>query len=173
MYAIALVACTLFTGCHKRYWYRIKIDDFHRTYTPVNIRIVNASPGQLSPVFEKQIYKACVKQLRKQGFAPAGKDSPRFEFVLAMSVDTFRQSILMEHTYWTDGTKAKARGGTAQIRHSFEAPTITFRCNMIRIKPTMQMWDNKEDLYFLNQRFRDIIRSKGMVKYMIRTAGSR
>lgn len=168
---LCILLCLLIvSGCGKRYWYRIKLRDAKQLYS-IKISILNMSPNYLSQEFVDELKVGCLKELKRKGYIPSVKDSPVFEFVLRIEVDSFNAGIRNYSKgyaeYVPDGSKPKGSG-----IYAFRKPVkaIMFDCRLQHFKTKMAVWDVSDDLYFFNDYMKDLGRSDGMVRYLIRNA---
>lgn len=167
-----LLCLTLLSSCGRRYWYRIKLRDAKQLYS-IRVSVMNLSPGYLSNEFGEELKVSCLKELRRKGYIPSVKDSPAFEFVLTMQVDSFNAGI-RNYTkgyaeYIPDAAKPRS---TSSGIYAFRKPVkaLALDCRLQHYKTKIAVWDANDDLFFFNDYYKDLGRSDGMVRYLIRTA---
>ncbi len=156
------IVLLLLSSCQKRYWYRSFVFGSSKNLVPVNVVIQNESPTLLTETFEKEILAACEKQLLKKGYKATAKKAI-FQFTLVIKVEKFKVNGLAHY------------GGERTMLYPYfdkEVKAILFECTLTQSKKdlTWQVWENSNDLYFFGKQKRDMRRSKGMVKYLIRSA---
>lgn len=156
------IVLLLLSSCQKRYWYRSFVFGSSKNLVPVNIVIQNESPTLLTETFEKEILAACEKQLLKKGYKATTKKAI-FQFILVIKVEKFKVNGLAHY------------GGERTILYPYfdkEVKAILFECVLTQSKKdlTWKVWENSNDLYFFGKQKRDMRRSRGMVKYLIRSA---
>lgn len=159
---IAIFALLSLSSCQKRYWYRSFVWSNSKNDLPVNISIVNESPMAISPEFEKAILATCEKQLLKKGYKVITKKAP-YQFKIVLKVESYTVSGFAHY------------GGerTSLIPYyNKDVQAILFDCSLVQIKKDLnwKVWENNNDLYFFDREKRDLRRSKGMVRYLIRSA---
>jgi hypothetical protein len=169
-FLVVLLCLIMISGCGKRYWYRIKLRDARQLYS-IKVSMVNLSPQYLSQEFMDELKVGCLKELKRKGYIPSVKDSPVFEFVLRIEVDSFNAGI-RNYTkdyaeYVPEGSKTK---GPAVYTFRKPVKAIMFNCRLQHFKTKVAVWDTSEDLYFFNDYMKDLGRSDGMIRYLIRTA---
>src|SRR5687767_13289623 len=91
-FIVSICLLVLLSGCGKRYWFRIKLRDAKKKQF-VKIDIQNLSPQFLSDEFADEMKHVVSKELKKRGYIQSVKDSPVFEFVLKLSIDSFNAGI--------------------------------------------------------------------------------
>ena len=156
----------LLNGCNKRYWFRSKIDDGKSKKYSVKIIINNESPTILSDKFVAVMRHACVKGLKQKGYFEIPIDSPQFQYILTLRVDSFNASAGTFNAKKGIYTTAPQKG-LKSFKHTVKA--IEFDCQMKHYKKGWMQWQNADDIYYFGE-YRDIGRSEGMVRYLIRTA---
>jgi hypothetical protein len=159
----------LFGGCSKRYWFRNKIDLADSKKYSVKITVINQAPTFLSDQFVEVMRKSSAKELKRKGYFELPIDSPQFHFTLVLKVDSFNAGI-------RDFTKKTATYSTTPsknyytFRHTVKA--ILFNCEMRNYKQGWMQWEAADDLYYFGED-RDLGRSVGMVRYLIKSAKPR
>lgn len=131
----------------------------------VKITIDNKAPDFLSDQFVEVMRKACVKELKRKGFYELPIDSPQFLFTLELKVDSFNAGIrgfTKKNAVYTP-TPAKSY---YTFKHTVKA--IMFNCELRNYKGGWIQWEINDDLYYFGEN-RDIGRSEGMVRYLIRS----
>lgn len=131
----------------------------------VKITIDNRVPDLLSNEFEEVMRKACVKELKRKGFYELPIDSPQFHFTLVLKVDSFNAGI-RESKPNAVYTPAPSKEYYT-FKHTVKA--IMFDCVLRNYKQGWKQWEIGDDLYYFGET-RDIGRSEGMVRYLIRSA---
>lgn len=159
---IAIFALLSLSSCQRRYWYRSFVWSNSKNDLPVNISITNESPGTISPEFEKAILATCEKQLLKKGYKVSTKKT-LYKFNIKLKVESYTVSGLAHY------------GGerTSLIPYyNKDVQAILFECSLFENKKDLKwkVWENNNDLYFFDREKRDLRRSKGMVRYLIRSA---
>lgn len=161
LYLLSIVLLLL-SSCQKRYWYRSFVFGSGKNLVPVNLIIQNESPTLLTETFEKEMRTACEKQLLKKGYKVVPKKAI-FQFKLVIKVEKFRVNGLAHY------------GGERTMLYPYfdkEVKAILFECVLSQSKKDLSwtVWENTNDLYFFGKQKRDMRRSRGMVKYLIRSA---
>ncbi|MFA9212685.1 MAG: hypothetical protein ACEQSR_02425 [Candidatus Methylacidiphilales bacterium] len=161
LYLLSIVLLLL-SSCQKRYWYRSFVFGSSKNLVPVNLIIQNESPTLLTETFEKEMRAACEKQLLKKGYKVVPKKAT-FQFKLVIKVDKFTVNGLAHY------------GGERTMLYPYfdkEVKAILFECILTQSKKDLNwtVWENTNDLYFFGKQKRDMRRSRGMVKYLIRSA---
>jgi len=152
----------LLSSCQKRYWYRSFVLGSSKNLIPINLSIQNESQALLTKTFENEMLAACEKQLFKKGYKVILKNTT-FQFKLIVKVEKFRVNGLAHY------------GGERTMLYPYfdkEVKAILFECVLTQSKKDLNwtVWENTNDLYFFGKQKRDMRRSKGMVKYLIRSA---
>ncbi len=135
----------LLSGCTKRYWYRTKIDTKHSQKYSVKITIINEIPKHLSDEFVASMRKASLKVLERKGYFELPIDSPQFHYILTI------------------------RGATYLYRSNERFGYLDFTCEMRHYKHGWTLWEAADYLEYKKNK-RDIPRSRGVVKHLIRAA---
>jgi len=162
IYILCVFLILILSSCQRRYWYRDFVWSSAKNDELANIKIVNETPQVLDAEFEKEILKACSKQLLKKGFRVIEKKVP-FVFTLTIKVESYSVSGLAHY------------GGLTTILYPYynkDVKAIVFDCNMSQSKKDLvwKVWENNNDLYYFSKPKRDLRRSISMVKYLIRSA---
>lgn len=163
---LVVVIILFFSSCQRRYWFRIKLRNEYKRTHATKIDIVNYSPNVLSKNFELVMLAACKKQLKKAGYVFSPKDTPAFRFELTLEVDTFsigdkgyRRSPIPSNIF---------KQGQYFYNYRNNVKAILFECNMYPYKKSIPNWSSRQDNYFFNDEERDLGRSVGTVRYLIR-----
>ncbi len=159
---IGLLSVILLSSCQRRYWYRSFVWGSSKSEIPINITIINESPNSISSDFQNAILATCEKQLLKKGYKVTSKKT-NFQFQIKLKVESYNVSGLAHY----GGEK------TSLIPYyNKDVQAILFECNLFQNKKDLnwKVWENNNDLYFFDKKKRDLRRSKGMVKYLIRSA---
>lgn len=163
---ILCILMLLIGGCTKRYWFRTKIDVPRSNKYSVKINIENQSPELLNKTFCDEMHKAAAKALRKNGYYETGVKSPRFIYTLILRVDSFNQSI--KH-FDNQNIPHSLLLGNYNYRYGVGAIVFGSKLDDTKYGPK---WDKYYDIYFFGEK-RDISRSAGVVKFLIKTAEQR
>lgn len=166
LFLLGISIILLLSGCQRRYWFRIKLPGEYKRKYATQIDIVNYSPEVLSKNFEEVMLAACKKQLKKSGYIVSAKDSPVFRFQLTLQVDTFS---IGEKNYQKSPMPSKNVGKGFyffNLRRNVKA--IIFECKFYPYKNSVPNWTTVQDNYFFNEEERDLGRSVGTVRYLIR-----
>lgn len=163
-----VVVCMLLlvSGCTKRYWFRLKIDVANSKRYSVKVNVVNQTSSLLSTDFVEVMRKAAVKELKKKGYFELPIDSPQFLFTLYLKVDSFNASEQVkpkEIALYTDTIKPNYRSYHQTVK------AVMMVCELKHYKRGWVKWVNADDVYYFGE-YRDIGRTEGMVRYLIRTA---
>ncbi len=153
----------LIGGCTKRYWYRTKIDVPQSNKYSVKINIVNESPEFLNVEFNNAMHKAAAKALKKRGYYETGIKTPKFIYTLVLRVDSFNRAI--KH-FDNQNIPHSLLLGNYNYRYGVGAITFQSKLDDIKYGPK---WEKYYDIYYFGEK-RDISRSKGVVKFLIKTA---
>lgn len=160
---IFCILMLLIGGCTKRYWYRTKIDVPRSNKYSVKINIVNDSPELLTKQFCDEMHKAATKALKKNGYYETGVKVPKFNYTLVLRVDSFNQSI--KH-FDNQNIPHSLLLGNYNYRYGVGAITFVSKLDDTKYGPK---WEKYYDIYFFGEK-RDISRSAGVVKFLIKTA---
>jgi hypothetical protein len=162
---IGLLLVIALTSCQQRYWYRNKIDNGTSKKYSVKINMVNEAPGFIEQSFVDVMRKAAAKELRKKGYFEVPIDSPQFLFTLTIKVDSFNAGV----KYFTKSL-ATYTEKPADAPYAFKrtVKAILFQCEMKSYKRGRRKWEISDDIYYFGE-YRDIGRSEGMVRYLIKT----
>lgn len=163
---ILICVLFLFSGCTKRYWFRLKIDSANSKRYSVKINVLNQSTNLLSDAFAEIMRKAAVKELKKKGYFELAIDSPQFVFTLLLKVDSFNASEQIppkEIALYADTVKPTYRSYNQTVK------AVLVVCELKQYKRGWVKWINADDVYYFGE-YRDIGRTEGMVRYLIRTA---
>lgn len=161
----------LLSSCQQRYWFRIKLrNEYKRTHS-IRIDVNNYSPQFLGPEFVQYMRDASKKQLKKEGYIISPKDTPAFRFVLSMYVDSFNATILTNNKpgFITNNPNSFSLTNPNVYKFRNSVKAILFECQLMPYKNPIPNWSERNDLYFFNDYERDIGRSVGMVRYLIRS----
>jgi hypothetical protein len=176
VFYIFLICSLLLSSCGKRYWYRLKLRDSKPLYS-VRVKVINQSPSYISPKFEEEMKVASLKELKKKGFIPSVKDSPMYEFVLRLEVDSFNAGVRNFRSeypgYQPDLSHARSVSSSGVYNFRKPVKAMMIRCKLQHFKNKSSVWENNEDLYFFNDYRKDLGRTYGMVRYLIRSGGQR
>lgn len=159
----------VFSGCTKRYWYRTKIDVPHSNKYSVKIYIVNRSPNELNENFVNAMHKSAAKSLKKWGYYEAPVKSPKFIYTLTVGVDSFNKSIKHFDNKNLPEPGSIIRG---KYNYSYGVGAIVFDSKMEYGPESVVKWERIYDIYYFGEK-RDISRSEGVVKFLIKTAEER
>ncbi|MES2560026.1 MAG: hypothetical protein V4590_09820 [Bacteroidota bacterium] len=163
---ILVLACA---GCGQRYWYRLKLDGSSVKRYSVKVDVVNHTPKLISDDFETILKKGALKELKKNGYYETPKDSPDYFLVLQLAVDSFNMALYQQQTkiaMYSDST-VKAPN-TYRFKKTVRA--ILMQCDLVQRKPLKRKWTGYEDIYYFNDYWRDVGRSEGVIRYLIRSA---
>jgi hypothetical protein len=160
----------LFSGCTKRYWYRTKIDLPNTKKYSVKINVVNESNNLLNKDFMDVMRKAAVKELKKKGYFELPVDSPMFLFTLVLKVDSFNASEKVPPREVSIYTADTVKPNLRSYRQTVKAVMIV--CELKHYKKGWIKWVNTNDVYYFGE-YRDLGRTEGMVRLLIRTAKDR
>lgn len=158
-FILLILFALLAVSCQQRYWYRAVVWSHSKPNYPIKIKIINESPFFVSKRFEEQIQKACEQQLAKLGYIVT-KKNPKYEFSLVVKVDSF----------YVRGIGHVGDFYRNSYAYSGKVLSIMFECFLLDQKNRGKVWSNENELYFFNMENRDLRRSKGLVRYMIRSA---
>lgn len=156
----------LFSGCTKRYWFRLKIDSANSKRYSVKINILNQSSNLLSDDFAEIMRKAAAKELKRKGYFELPIDSPQFLFTLLLKVDSFNASEQIppkEIALYADTVKPNYRSYHQTVK------AVMIVGELKHYKRGWIKWIVADDVYYFGE-YRDIGRTEGMVRYLIRTA---
>jgi hypothetical protein len=180
---LGCVCILLFASCGKRYWYRTKIDLANSKKYSVKIKVVNASNGFFDKDFADVMHKAAAKELKKKGYFEVPIDSPQFLFTLVFKLDSFNAGIprnnevndtLNDDINHIDRKNAiyaaKPPGAPYAFKSTVKA--IMFDCELRHYKHGWIKWKEADDIYYFGE-YRDIGRSEGMVRHLIKIAKDR
>ncbi len=160
------IAILLFNGCHQRYWYRNTIDIGDSKRYSVKVTVINYAPEFLSEEFVEVMRKASVKALKRRGYFEVPIDSPQFHFILTLKVDSFNAGI-KNYDYQKTVYTITPQRNYYNFKHTVKA--IMINCTLKNYKQGWNKWDIYDDLYYFGE-YRDIGRSEGMVKALIKNA---
>jgi hypothetical protein len=170
-FIVSICLLVLLGGCGKRYWYRITLKDPKKKQL-VKVNIQNLSPQFLSDEFAEEMRHAILKELKKKGYVLSVKDSPMYEFVLKLGIDSFNAGVrnyTKEHAeYVNEPSRLKSTSSVYTFRKPVKAIMISCRLQIYRSKA--MVWENNDDLYFFNEYMKDLGRCDGMIRYLIRNA---
>ena len=157
----------LFSSCSKRYWFRLKIDVANSKRYSVKIKVLNQSANLLSDDFAEIMRKAAAKELKKKGYFELPIDSPQFLFTLLLKVDSFNASEQIPPKeialYTADTVKTNYRSYHQTVK------AVMVVCELKHYKRGWVKWICADDVYYFGE-YRDIGRTEGMVRHLIRTA---
>lgn len=169
LYGCICLLVLVFTGCTKRYWYRTKIDAPHSNKYSVKINIENRSPDRLNEDFVNAMHRSAAKALKKWGYFEAPVKSPRFIYTLTVGVDSFNQSVKHFDSKNLPGPGGIIRGS---YNYAYGVSAIVFNSRLDYGKEAVTKWERMYDIYYFGEK-RDISRSEGVVKFLIKTAEER
>lgn len=155
----------LFCGCQKRYWFRSTIDIGNSKKYSVKITVINDAPDFLSDKFVEVMRKRSAKSLKRKGYFEVPIDSPQFHFILTLKVDSFNTLYKANTVYTADKI-------IDSYRFKRTVKAIMIHCTLKNYKQGWTKWDVSDDLYYFGE-YRDIGRSEGMVKALIKNASPR
>jgi hypothetical protein len=118
----------------------------------------------------KILHKAAAKELKKKGYYEIPIDSPQFLFTLQMKVDSFNASRVSHYSKKYAMYSHTPESAPYSFGHTVKA--IMFNCELRHYKQNWVKWDATDDVYYFGE-YRDIGRSEGMVRYLIRSAKPR
>jgi hypothetical protein len=162
----SLIICLgimLVSGCTKRYWFRSKIDVPHSKRYSVKINIVNRSPECLTGEFITAMHQAAAKYLQKWGYYETHIKSPTYIYTLTLRVDSFDQSRKR-----FDGQNIPPKLLLGDRNFVYGEAAIVFTSELDH-KQFGRKWSKFYDIYYFGEK-RDISRSKGVVKLLIKMA---
>jgi hypothetical protein len=159
----ACLCVLLFSDCNKRYWYRTKIDVPRSNKYSVEIHIENQSPEILSKEFTDAMHKAAAKGLKKYGYYETHVKSPRYIFTLVLEMDSFNQS--KRHF---DNHNIPHSLLLGNYNYAYGVGAIVFRSQLMDTRYGPK-WSKYYDIYYFGEK-RDISRSAGVVKFLIKTS---
>lgn len=159
----------IFCGCGQRYWYRLKLDGSSVQRYTVKVDVVNHTPKLVSQDFESVLKRGALKELKKFGYYETPKDSPDFFLVLQLAVDSFNTALYHQQTkiaIYTDSvlTIPNAYKFNRTVR------AVLMQCDLVKRKPLKRVWTNYEDIYYFGDFRRDVGRSEGVIRFLIRSA---
>lgn len=162
------IVCILMAGCEKRYWYRqkVRVFTFNRKVKTMRYTVNNFSPQFLSNKYEKEMEDYGFKKLYKKGFEESKRDTPQYIVTISFRVDSFK----------TEYSRHFMVGRTYRVRKSDDSnpiyeyyagsdmvKQITIEYSLYHVKTQFKLWETKSELYFLDNEWRDISRSKSMM----------
>jgi hypothetical protein len=151
-----IVGLMLLASCNQRYWFRTKIDLANSKKYSVKISVVNCSPEMLPENFNAAMRHVSKKYLKRRGYYEVPIDSPQFHYTLSIKVDSFRV-----------GGKPFYRRDI--YSNSKNVKAILIEAKMVHYKKGWMQWENRDDIYYFGET-RDVGRSMGVVRYLIRNA---
>lgn len=163
------IALLLFCGCQKRYWFRSTIDIGNSKKYSVKITVINDAPDFLSDKFVEVMRKRSAKSLKHKGYFEVPIDSPQFHFILTLKVDSFNAGVRNYNRQSAIYTPTPQKNYYA-FKHTVKA--IMINCTLKNYKQGWTKWEVFDDLYYFGE-YRDIGRSEGMVKALIKNATPR
>lgn len=156
-------------GCGQRYWYRLKLDGSSIKRYTVKVNVVNHTPKLISHEFEDVLKNGALKELKKVGYYETPKDSPDFFLVLQLAIDSFNMVLYQEQkkiAIYSDSTVKDPN--SYKLKKTLRA--VLMQCDLVQRKPLKRKWSAYEDIYYFNDYWRDLGRSEGVVRYLIRSA---
>lgn len=166
---LSVILLLAFAGCGKRYWYRIKLDGSSVKRYTIKVNVVNHSPNLISNEFEEILKKGALRELKKTGYYETPKDSPDFFLVMQLAIDSFNMILYQEQKkiaiYSDSAVKAP---NVYRLKKTVRA--VLMQCDLVQRKPLQRKWTAYEDIFYFNDYWRDIGRSEGVVRYLIRSA---
>ncbi len=155
-------------GCGQRYWYRLKLDGASVKRYTVKVEVVNHTPKLLSEDFETILKKGAFRELKKFGYYETPKDSPDYFLVMQIAVDSFNMLLYDKQTKIAIYSDSIVKAPNV-YRYNRTLRAILMQCDLVQRKPLKRKWTGYEDIYYFNDYRRDVGRSEGVVRYLIRS----
>jgi uncharacterized protein YifE (UPF0438 family) len=112
------------------------------------------------------MHTAASKALAKNGYFEVPIKSPVYTYTLIVNVDSFNQT----RRYFDNRNIPKAGSIlTGEYPYKYGVAAIVFHSKLTHNGQYGIKWEKRYDIYYLGEK-RDIARSKGVVKFLIRTA---
>lgn len=156
-------------GCGQRYWYRLKLDGSSIKRYTIKVDVVNHTPKLLSQDFEAILKKGALKELKKFGYYETPKDSPDYFLVLQLAIDSFNTALYNQQTKIAIYTDSVVKAPNA-YKFNRTVRAILMQCDLVQRKPLKRKWTNYEDIFYFDDFRRDVGRSEGVVRFLIRSA---
>ncbi len=156
---LLIIFSMLMSSCSRLYWYRQKVKIDSEIKTPIHFKLINHSSAYLSPSFEKSIQAYCLKALNKKGFIETHKDTPVYDFVIHLKIDSFS----VRYHKWLDPIYDGMSYGNV-IRE------ISFEYDLFYANTGIHYWVNHSNFYYFSRNSRDLKRSRSMINYVIKNA---
>jgi len=152
----------LFCSCGKQYFYLNKVRANPNKGT-FNLQIDNYAPKQIYPAFEAEIKDAAIKKLIRLGHAYK-PNNPQYVISLSVMVD----SVESVGTAYVGGMFVGRSIATGAYRnYSVNSRGIYLKASAEFLRTKANVWKMEYDLYYFAQPYRDIRRTRGVVRYMM------
>lgn len=159
----------IFSGCGQRYWYRLKLDGSSVQRYTVKVDVVNHTPKLVSSDFENILKRGALKELKKFGYYETPKDSPDYFLVLQLAIDSFNTALYHQQTKIAIYTDSVINSPNA-YKFNRTVRAVLMQCDLVKRKPLKRVWTNYEDIYYFDDFRRDVGRSEGVIRFLIRSA---
>lgn len=144
----------LFVGCNARYSYLSKVKGIPKKGS-IRVEITNKSGSLLDAQFENEVGEYIYNRLRKEGFHLTDKN-PKYLLKVEMEVDSS-----LNHGI------AFAGPGPGSYAYSRMSKGIDLQMEARMLNSNSFVWEDRYNLYFFNEKKRDLKRCKGVIKYML------
>lgn len=159
---VFILLLALATGCSKQYFYLNKVRANPKK-SSFNLRVINLSPDKIDPNFEEKIKEAAIKKMIRKGHAYNNKN-PRIELTLTVKIDSAVTSGIA-FLSGPAGSGSSKYGEPYYYHYTRSAKGVYL--NLTAQNRATPIWDMDYDLYYFDERRRDLRRTKGVVKYMV------
>jgi hypothetical protein len=144
----------LLAGCDARYSYLSKVKGIPKKGS-IKVEITNKSGSLLDAQFENDLGEYIYNRLKKEGFHVTEKN-PKYLLKVEMEVDSS-----LNHGI------AFAGPGPGYYAYSRMSKGIDLQMETRQISSNFLVWEDRYNLYFFNDKKRDLKRCKGVVRYML------
>lgn len=174
---VLLILLVTFSGCTKRYWFRVKVPGKEKDFHTVKVNIINVTPGYLSPFFETRYEEKVYESLYKFGFVKATKDTAEYNFTITMCVEMGSAKGVSRfgtgNTTERNEPEATSYRPTKYETHWYErkVANINFKYSLEMRGKHMMLWAREDYVYFKQKDLRDVKRSVSVLKLALRKKG--
>jgi hypothetical protein len=152
----------LLSSCSQQYYYLNKVRANPKKGS-FDISIENLSPAQISSSFEAEIKDAAIKKLIRAGHKYYPKN-PQYQFTLSIKLDSVESSGVA----YVGGMFVGRSFNTGNyVNYTRNSRGIYLETKAEYLKTKSKVWEMRYDLYYFAQPYRDLRRTRGVVRYMM------
>ncbi|MES2560025.1 MAG: hypothetical protein V4590_09815 [Bacteroidota bacterium] len=168
-----------FSGCTKRYWFRVKIPGKPKDLHTVKVHLINNTPQYLSPFFEERFEQKVYQSLLKYGFVKTTKDTAEYNFTIVMSVEKvsargisrFRTGNTTEEGSHEVEAASYRPARYGSHRYERKVDNINFRYTLEIPFRHQMLWTRNDYVYFKHKKLQDVNRSVSVLRLALRKKG--